>query len=382
MRGNPVRKTIIYGAAGATVVVAALLVVALVATQDASNWPADGVGTFLWAIHGETADGIRGTALGIVAFDPAGIVLLSIPSDVCVKGRDGRLIEVGSLGEMQGWKSCCDAVGLLLGIDVAGYAVAESADVALFCDEVGPIVVDCAAPVSYRESAKDAVAVDIARGRQELGGREALAYVMGVSTEPTAERWEQVVRGALAAATGPRFAAVGASLRLATNLDRGKLRQVWETFSRPGASVTLRAVPTAVVVRDGIARRVAKAVEMEALMASLVRSENPLTPEDVSVAVFNGSGVRLAATRAAVYLEARGFRVPRVGNADAFDYTLTTIVRLTDEARAWILREALPGTARISTPAELGARYEALRPLIPPGTDLALVVGAGMEWNP
>jgi hypothetical protein len=123
------------------------------------------------------------------------------------------------------------------------------------------------------------------------------------------------------------------------------------------------------------------AVETQKLVASVVRARPLLTADAVSVAVFNGSGARLAATKAALYLQARGFRVSVVGNADSFAYAATTIVRLTDEAKAWILRDTLPGTAKITTAADFGAHYDALRSKIPLGTDLVLVVGAGMEFN-
>ncbi len=381
MRGNPVRKTILYGAACAVLGAAVLLVLVFAATQDRADWPVDGAGHLLCVVEGSTVDGVDADALGVISFGPERIAILAVPADVSVKGYDGRLVEVGRLGAVEGWRSCCYAVGSLLGIDVAGYAVVESSDVAAWCDALGPIVVDCPAAVTYRGVTTAARSIDIQRGRQALAGSAVLAYVAGTSSEAAADRWERVVRSLLNAAQATEQAGEAPPLRLATNLARGELACVWAALSRQDAAISVREIPTALVVRDGITRRVAKVVETEQLVASLVRPEEPLTPEDVTVAVFNGNGARLAATRAAGYLQARGFRVPRIGNADTFDYTTTTIVRLTDEARAWILRESLPGTARITTPAEFGVHYEALRPLIPPGTDLVLVVGAGMEWD-
>lgn len=360
---------------------AALLVLVFAATQDGISWPADGVGTLLWALEEQTADGMDVWALGIVAFNASCIAAIQVPVETSVRGRDGRLAELGDLGEAEGWKGCCDAVASLLGTDVAGYVVADCADFAAYCDAVGPIPVDCMAPVARRGMANGQGAIDIQRGRQKLTGSEVLAYVDGASSVATAERWEQAVRGILAAGRASEWRDEPVILRVASNLGGGQLAQAWQAFSRPDASVNVREIATALVLRDGVMRRVAKAVETEELVATFVRSEDPLTPGDVSVVVFNGNGARLAATQAAGYLQARGFRVPRIGNADTFDYTTTTIVRLTDEARAWILRESLPGTAQIKTPVEFGAHYEALRPLIPPGTDLVLVVGAGAEWG-
>lgn len=369
MGGNPVRKSILYSAAGAVLGAAAVLVVVFAATQDGVEWPADGVGTFLWAIR----DSARGELLGVAAFTPSRIAVVTIPSDVSVKGADGRFVQIGRLGETEGWGSACAAASRLLGVDVVGYAVADGEDVETYCDAIGPVMVDCAAPV-----AGSSPGMEIGRGRRELAGDDVLSYVTGASAATAAERCEQVVHGIVdAAGTRPPREA----LRLVSNLGRAELAQIGATLTRSGAQITMREMPTALVVRDGVTRRVARAVETEKLMASLVRAEDPLTPEDLSVAVFNGNGARLAATQAATYLQARGFRVGRIGNADSFDYATTTIVRLTDEARAWILRESLPGPARIVTPVEFGAHYESLRPLVPQGTDLVLVVGAGMEWT-
>jgi hypothetical protein len=54
---------------------------------------------------------------------------------------------------------------------------------------------------------------------------------------------------------------------------------------------------------------------------------------------------------------------------------------LTEEPKAWILRDTLPGAAKIVSPGEFATHYEALRPMVPLGTDLVLVVGAGMEFG-
>ncbi len=381
MRGNPVRKTILYGAVGAVLCAAALLVLALAATQDRVRWPADGKGTLLWVLEGKTVDGIGTTAMGIVSLTAGGGAVVSIPDDVSVKGRDGRLVELGNLGETAGWTSCCDAVALLLGIPIAGYVVMTSDGVASFCDAVGPVELDVAAPVTYGGTPGSDGATEIRRGRQELSGGEVLAYIQGTSEEAAAERLEHALRGVISAADVGGEADETAVVRVASNLGIDQLSSVWTTLSDPEAPLKVGELPTTVVVRDGVARRAAMAVETEKLVATAVRAKSLLTSDDISVVVFNGSGTRLAATRAAEYLQARGFRVPRIGNADVFTYTTTTIVRLTTDAKAWILRESLPGAAKIMAPAELGSHYDSLRPMIPLGTDLVLIVGAGMEWN-
>jgi hypothetical protein len=380
MTGNPVRKTVLYGAAGAILCAVALLVLAFAAAQPGTRWPVDGQGILLWVLAEPAADGIRSTAMGIVSLAAGGNAVVTIPADISAKRGDGRLVELSDYGETDAWTSCCDAVALLLGEPVSGYVVITPDDLAALCDAVGSVELDVAAPVTCGPLGSDG-AVEIRRGRQRLSGREVVAYVQGASEEPAAERLERALRGILSAVAAAGGSGGAWLARAESNLSADQLAVVVRTLSDADVPLKVEALPTTVTVRDGIARRVALAVETEKLVATAVRAKTLLTSDDISVAVFNGSGARLAATRAAEYLQARGFRVPRIGNADVFTYAATAIVRLTSEAKAWILRESLPGAAKIMTPAELGSHYDSLRPMIPLGTDLVLIVGAGMEWS-
>jgi hypothetical protein len=387
MKGNPVRKTILYGAAGAMLGAAGLLVWVLAATQDRAAWPSDG-GTLLWVIEGATGEGLGADAIGILSLSPTGAAVVFVPEDVSVKGRDGRLIELGDLGADCGWNACCRAAEVLLGIPVVGYVVLQAHDVAAFLDALGPIPIELLAPVSYRETPDGGASIDIGRGERELSGTEILAYVQGASEkEAVPERRARALRAILAAAKASAGEAdenetarrVLSGMR--SNLGANQVWSVWQDLSRKGVILKISEVPTSVIVRDGVGRRVAMVVETEKLVASAVRARSPLTPDKISVTIFNGSGVRLAATRAAEYLQVRGFRVTRIGNADVFTYTASYVVRLTEEPKAWILRDTLPGAAKIVAPGEIATHYEALRAMVPVGTDLVLVVGAGMEFG-
>ena len=383
MRGSPVRKTIFYGAAGAILCAVALLVWVFAATPEHTRWSADGFSTLLWVIEGKTPDGVGATSMGIVSLSSTGNAVVFVPSDVSVKDRDGRLVQLGDLGAGDGWPACCASLGVLLGIPVDGFVIATSNDVVSLCGDVGPVEIDVPAVVTCRGSSAGDGPTVIDRGKQSLSGDEVLAYVGGTSGKETLiQREERALRGILAAAQ--RAAAAGQlprQIHLRSSAGDSQLAAVWNALARKDAPLTVKELPTTVVVRDGVARRAAMVVEADKLVASTVRAKDLLTSDDISVAVFNGSGARLAATRAAQYLQARGFRVPRVGNADSFTYTTTVIIRLTDEAKAWILRDALPGAAKVVTPAEFGAGYESLRPMVPLGTDLVLVVGDGMEFG-
>lgn len=381
MRGNPVRKTVLYGAGGAILCAAALLVWVLAGTTDRAGWRSDGSGNLLWALQGETVDGLGTTTMGVITLTSSGGCALFIPPDVSVKGHDGQLVELGDIGDAGDWASCCNAASELLGVPISGYMVIRWGDAAALCDALAPVVVDVPAAVTYRGTSSGDDPLVIGRGKQELSGHEILAYVAGASEkEPAFERAERALRAILTAAAQAAPPAKQLA-RAHSNLDVPDLAFVWTGLVRCQMTLAACEVPTSVIVRDGVGRRMALAVEIQKLISTAVHSKTLLTADAISVAVFNGSGARLVATKAAQYLQARGFRISVVGNADTFSYSATTIVRLTDEAKAWMLRDTLPGASKIATAADFGAHYDALRSKIPLGTDLVLVVGAGMEFN-
>jgi len=219
--------------------------------------------------------------------------------------------------------------------------------------------------------------IHVRPGEQRLDGATTLAYLRG---HPDAGRIarSQVLLGAILAQgfvtrdsrsvartvremRGDLYA-LAASFR---ELDPGGLR----TPTLPGERVAI----------DGVVYVQPRVVEAERIVASSLKGLELLTPSEVNVAVFNGNGIRLMATRTADYLKARGFMVTRIGNADTFSYDTSYIVVLTDEEKAWVLRDALPSPVKIVFPDSFSDHYEALKDLIPIGTDLILIAGAGLE---
>jgi len=100
-------------------------------------------------------------------------------------------------------------------------------------------------------------------------------------------------------------------------------------------------------------------------------------PGDITVAVSNGNGTRMLATRTANYLRVLGFPITAIGNAETFSYAASYILVLSGVLGAWDLHNALPDDARIVFPHVFEAHHEAMRPFIPEGTHVVLIVGAG-----
>jgi len=179
---------------------------------------------------------------------------------------------------------------------------------------------------------------------------------------------------ALRASVRARFSAIETNCTLEDLFDiAGVLHDV------AGDRVAVAALPAETVVLEGRALVEPRIVEAERMVASMLRGLDLLTPDEVNVAVFNGNGIREMASRTAQYLRARGFSITRIGNADSFDYSPSYIVVLTDEAMAWVLRDALPpNEIRIVFPETFEETCAALRDYIPVGTDLLLIAGEGI----
>ena len=103
-----------------------------------------------------------------------------------------------------------------------------------------------------------------------------------------------------------------------------------------------------------------------------------LSPNDITVAVFNGNGARGMAGRTQVYLQERGFAVSGIHNAETFEYETTYLVMLTESVKAELLADYLPVSVEIVTPEDFRVHYEAISAWIPLEVDAALVLGA--EW--
>ncbi|MGR7023812.1 LCP family protein [Geodermatophilus sp. URMC 62] len=86
--------------------------------------------------------------------------------------------------------------------------------------------------------------------------------------------------------------------------------------------------------------------EPEEAAPSTTEAPAAVAPSDVSVEVYNGSGVSGLAAEAAASLEDAGFTVTSTGNADSNDYARTTVRHASgDDALAAAVAAAIPGAA-------------------------------------
>ena len=318
------------------------------------------------------------------------VALLSLPRDLRVKFEDGKFHKLNAAYSIGKAELVCRTVSALLGIEVPFYITLDYAGFERLIDQFGGVTLTVEERMVYDDERADPpLHIDIQPGTQTLNGKTALDYIRYRGDNGDIgriARQQKLIQAILE--KGFQHQDLGTirdlvktvhpylrtDLSLIDLYDLAKLLQGLES-----SQLKMATVPGIPVVIDEISYLEPQVVEMERLVARMIKGIDLLTPDEISVAVFNGNGVRLMASNTADYLRKRSFQIAGIANAESFDYEKTFIVVLTEEAKAWILFAALPSDATIVFPSEFEPHYAVLEPLVPEGTDLLLIAGAGFE---
>ena len=386
MRGNPIRRPVLIVVAFGVVLVAALLSWFFLSARSPARFERPGLRTNI--LLAAVADRSITDPLVVFSVGAGGDDLfLFVDSDLRIKLSDGTFARLGDTYGEDGIEGIRDRLARFFGIDLPYYIAVDDRAFEDLIDAIGGLSVQVDGEVVYIDPAVDPpVEVHILPGVQVFDGETALAYLRGMPEVGRTGRAEGVLKEIVAQGFVDR------SGRDVDRTVRSIAREVETNFSLADlyalaasirkldpAELRISAVPGERVTIDGEAYLQPKAVEIERLVAPLLKGLRLITPSEVKVAVFNGSGEKLMATKTADYLKARGFVVTRIGNADTFSYKESYVVVLTEEERGWVLRDALPHPVKIVFPDGFTEHYEALKGLIPIETDLILIVGPGWE---
>jgi len=311
--------------------------------------------------------------------DGSGASFVSLPRDTYVEipgHGTGRLNSAYSLGytESQGSDAESDAAGAQLLVQTVSRFTGLQVDHFAEIDLLGFINLSSivgGVEVNLCQATSDPLSgADFPAGVQTIGGADALKFVRQRHGLPNFDL-DRVVRQQVYIAGMLRnilstdllfdlgkqkeiVEHVGSSLTLDRGLDLFDLAAQMQGV-QPG-SITFQTVPGLTPARvDGAdVLEPPPAEEVEAFFASLAADtpepEAPadaaptVSPDSVTLNVYNGSGVSGAAAEAADALSAAGFEAGSSGNADATD---TTTVRHAagDEAAGALVAAKVPGAA-------------------------------------
>ena len=387
MRRNGVRKQVLVYAAVVLILagVAAWLVLSQLSGDPLFE---EGERANILLVGHNDAPGID--SLTLLSVSESNIVLFSFPVSVRLQNAFGDFARASDLVLSDGAGVVADAIGALLGIDIP-FTVSFSRDqLETWVETLGGVVITLDASAVYFDSMSDpAIRMELRPGEQQLDGNGAVAFAISASEDGDIGLlsrqqllWSGLIRQGIDAldVRSMRRAIRSIAPELETNLSVSALVQAAELLhDMPAEDVQAGELAGEIVEIDGLTYTQPNAVETERRVAALLKGLDLLTPKDVKVAVFNGNGERSMAANTADYLRARGFQVTGIANADTFEYDTSYVIVLSDESKAWVLRDALPSEALIVFPETFSSHYELLEDYIPAGTDIVLIAGKGLE---
>ncbi len=317
------------------------------------------------------------------------VVLVSLPRDLRVK-FDGKFHKLNATYAYGGGDLARRVVSALLGVEVPFYVELDYTGFEHLIDAVGGVTITVDKLMVYNDNrATPPLHIDIKPGRQKMDGKTALDYVR-FRNDPAGDlgrinRQQKLIRALITEGMPDKNVKTIHTLvqtvypYLHTDLSLIDLYDLARILHGIGPNrITMATVPTTPVTIAKVDYLDPQVVEMEALVARLLKGLNVLTPDQVKVAVFNGNGKLMMATAVGNYLRARGFVITRVANAESFGYPRTYIVTLTDAKKSALVAAVLPQPAEIVTPDKFSPHYAALKGLVPAGTDVIVVAGKGL----
>jgi len=379
MRGESVRKPVLLAVLASIVLVLGVVLWLALSRTAPERFLQSGARTHVLFVA--ASDSEPPVSIFLVSAVPdEDAAVLSIPTGLWLKQTDGVFARLDGVYAARGRAGLAQAVSDFLAVEISGTVVLDGGACQALLRAAEPLTVTALSSVAYvDESSESPSETDILVGEHQFDASTAIAYVLGDSDRARVRREQDVAQAVLAAPEGMlREAVIAPALEDASDLSRDQIIGFIEVLVEGRERIRWDVLPTEDDEVDGVAVEQPRIVEIERLMLAIARGERAMTPADVRIAIFNGNGERLMATRTASYLEERGFVITEAANADRFTYESTYIVVLTDEAAAWLVQDTLPVPTEIVLPEEL-ATYGALEESIPQGTDIALIAGAGME---
>jgi polyisoprenyl-teichoic acid--peptidoglycan teichoic acid transferase len=276
------------------------------------------------------------------------VSMLSIPRDTRAEIPGHGTNKINAASVLGGTSLMIEAVRAYTGLPVNHYLEVDFRGFKEMVDALDGVWVDVPMSIDDRQAASEyPEARVIAAGRQKLDGKHALTFVRARYSLPRQdldriENQQLFIRAVISQATDERnplrLKALGeaAGRSVDTDLDVAQLIAVARQLSGSLETLDMAVVPSeptriggvSYVVSDpdvlsGIVERMRAGEPMEPL-------SEPETPEvdrsSVSITIHNGSGLSGVAAAAAARLEARGFAVGEVGNANQFVYDETLVV--------------------------------------------------------
>lgn len=263
-----------------------------------------------------------------------GIVSLPRDTRVAVPGYDNKY-KLNSSYALGGIDLLKETVADLLGIPVHCYVEVDFHGFEKIIDILGGVEIEVHEHMKYTDEAGD-LYIDIEPGLQVLDGKEALNYVR--YREPLQAdigrigRQQQFINAlldeVLTMKVIPKIPSLLGEIGglINTNLlfkDMARLAKM--AAEVPRDQIELIILPGTPEYINDVSYWVADEESLDRTLLSLVYTKDYLENAQYEVVLLNGSGISGLAGQTRDKLRDWGFKVERIGNADRFDYSYTTI---------------------------------------------------------
>lgn len=296
------------------------------------------------------AGGARGDVVMLVRVDSSGSAqMLSIPRDLRVEIPGHGTNKINAAYAFGGPSLMVETIKTSLNVSVNHYVEVDFVGFQAIIDEVGGI------EMSFPYAARDAKSgLDVDAGDQVLNGEQALAFARSrmyeemqngswVSVDANdigrTQRQQAVMKSLVSrlkspssvAEAGDIASAVSQHMTIDANLaDASPASLLWDFRSIITGSIDGATLPTYTESIGGSSFQIAQQPEADTMLANF-RSGRPLTDQasaeqPLQLRVLNGNGTSGAAGEMSQRLEALGFQVAGIGNADSSAYQQTTVI--------------------------------------------------------
>ncbi len=291
--------------------------------------------------------GARGDVIMLIRVDPSSgkTRMLSIPRDLWVDIPGHGMGKINAAYSYGGPSLMVTTIQENLGIEVNHYVEVGFVGFQEIVDGVGGIHIDF--PYAARDLSSG---LDVEAGTDVLDGKMALAYARSrkyqeyqngswVSVDANdigrTQRQQQVVRAVLAELKTPASVADAGDLTNslashmtidATLASSSIAGLAWDFRSLLTGGMEGTTLPVDGATKGGASVVVAREPDATQMIADFLAGGTAAAQQPLRVQVLNGNGVSGAAGKMSQTLQASGFEVDSVGNADTRDYELTTIV--------------------------------------------------------
>lgn len=312
------------------------------------------------------AAGSRTDTIFVLSIRGTKAAMLAFPRDLFVTRCDGSTGRINAASSIGGTGCLAETVSQVSGLPIRHTVQIDFRGFRDVVTAVGGVELCLDRAINDRDAG-----IDLPEGCQQLNGSDALGYVRVRKIDNDLERIKRqqqflkALAGEIATPSTvlnpfrlyPTAGAIGGALRADDNLSTiDMLRLAVGARGVAGGKVVAETVPATPATVGGAsvleisepeADSVFERFRSGAIFDDVPTSDRTVAPEDVELVVLNGSGVTGLASTTAEQLEALGFTVRRVGNADPIT---TTVVRYPpgQDAEARTVAEQAPGGADVA----------------------------------